>query len=581
MTDERLDMATDPTTATDDEAEVSCASADQGTDSTEQRPTSNDLLDTEGEPATDIEKVAESEGGRFREIVRVLMDHGLIHGLTPEKLCAIFTDLGPTYVKIGQIMSMRPDMIPVEYCDELAKLRSEVTPMSYEEVREALRDSYGDQLRAIFDHIDRDPLGSGSIAQAHSAQLVDGRRVVLKIQRPGVYKKMAEDIALLRRATRLLKLAPNSVVGDVVDFQGFIDEMWMVAQEEMDFLVEAKHTDEFAEFNKDADRIEVPKIYHEYTASKVLMMEYIEGCSLEDPDRLTELGYDRDELGDLLLENYVKQITVDGFFHADPHPGNIWVRDGNIVWIDLGMTGRLSVRDRAAVNEAIVAVADGDVSRLKEVVLTLGIYDHPIDHSQLYSDIELFLNHYSSLEIGELNLAVILQELIGIAKKHGISMPSSVSILARGIATIEGTLSRLSPDVNMVDILKRQLFSSEIDSFDPLETASSFTRKLHRSANEAADIPGLTTDLMKMLMRGQFKMNIELSSSGGFDRSFRNAVGQIVVGLVIAAFLIGSSFICTTGMQPQVLGVPAVGFVGFLIAFVLGMWEILDMMRRR
>lgn len=528
----------------------------------------------------EVEKVAMREGGRFREIVKVLMDHDIMKGLTPEKLCSIFMDLGPTYVKIGQIMSMRPDMLPQDYCNELAKLRSDVAPMSINEVRQALKDTYGDQLKSIFDHIDAKPLGSASIAQAHSAQLLDGQKVVLKIQRPGVYKKMAEDISMLRRATRLLKLAPGTVVGDVVDFQGFIDEMWVVAQEEMDFLVEAKHTDEFANLNKNEERIEVPKIFHEYTASKVLMMEYIDGCSVEDTDKLVAMGYDCNELGTILLENYVKQITVDGFFHADPHPGNVWVRDDNIVWIDLGMTGHLSARDRGLVNDAIVAVAEGNVSALKDVVLSLGLHSDTIDHAKLYADVEMFLSRYSSSDIGELNLADIMQELLGIAKSNEISMPSSVSMLARGIATIEGTLASLSPDVSMVEVLKKQVLNNEVDSFSPTKKAFEISRKMYRSTSKAVEMPGLATDLMKSVMRGQTKMNMELSATDEFKGLVRNSIDKIVVGLVIAAFLIGSSFICTTNMDPKILGVPALGFIGYLIALILGVWIFIDMNRR-
>ncbi|MGN0034979.1 MAG: hypothetical protein ACI364_04565, partial [Coriobacteriales bacterium] len=217
----------------------------------------------------------------------------------------------------------------------------------------------------------------------------------------------------------------------------------------------------------------------------------------------------------------------------------------------------------------------------KEVVLSLGVHDGPIDHPALYTDLEQFLDRYSTLDIGDLNLAAIFQELLGIAKKQSISMPSSVSMLARGIATIEGTMSRLAPDINMVDVLRRQLVSNEIDGFDPVKSAVAMTHRLRTSAVDAAEIPGLSADLLKTLMRGHFKMNMELSSSGDFDRTVRTSVNKIVVGLVIAGFLIGSSFICTTGMQPQVLGVPAVGFVGFLIAFILGMWEIVETVRRR
>ena len=333
-------------------------------------PGSETIQPEQQESAAQSEKAKIDNRERLKEITAVLRRHQVTRGVTPEKLRAILEELGPTYVKLGQIMSLHSDVLPQRYCDELMKLTSEVTPMPFETVEEVINRSYREDWRNIFASIDRDTLGSASIAQVHRARLIDGTDVIVKVERKGIYDIMARDIGLLKRAVNILP--PVGGLKNVVDLEMVLDELWSTAQEEMDFLKEAANMEEFTRNNQGVRYIRCPKLYHEYTTSRVLVMEYIGGCPVDDKETLLAEGYDLGEIGRKLVNNYIKQVMEDGFFHADPHPGNVKVMDGKIVWIDMGMMGRLSYRDRNLMAQAVRAIAVGDIAVLEATITDLG-----------------------------------------------------------------------------------------------------------------------------------------------------------------------------------------------------------------
>ena len=306
---------------------------------------------------------------RLREMVDILRKYEITRGLTPEKLRLILEDLGPTYIKIGQIMSMHSDILPKKYCDELMKLRSDVKPMPFSEVSDVIEDSYGCAWGTIFKEISEKPLGSASIAQVHRAVLKDGSPVVIKVQRRGIYEMMARDIALLRKAAKLI---PSATIKGMVDIDMVLNELWDVTREEMNFLTEAANMEEFAKKNEGISFVGTPVLYQEYTTLHVLVMEYIDGFEVDDKTALLENGYDLKEIGSKLADNYMKQIIEDGFFHADPHPGNLRIRDGKIIWIDMGMMGRLTERDREQIAKAVRGVAANDIGMIQDAVMILG-----------------------------------------------------------------------------------------------------------------------------------------------------------------------------------------------------------------
>ena len=302
---------------------------------------------------------------RLMEIVEVVRRHEITKGITPDKLCAIIEELGPTFIKLGQILSMRSDILPKTYCEALTRLRSDVAPMPFEQVKNQIENAYGRPLEEVFSSFDQQALGSASIAQAHAATLQTGEKVVVKVQREGIHEIMGRDILLLKQACKLLKYAP---VNELVDFNQVLDEMWVVAQEEMNFQTEAANLERFRKLNEDVAFVSSPALYRDYTTTTVLVMERIDGVGIAQKDELAAAGYDLSEIGAKLADNYVKQIMDDGFFHADPHPGNLRVREGKIVWLDMGMMGSLSDRQRELIGKAITGVARGDVNACRDAV---------------------------------------------------------------------------------------------------------------------------------------------------------------------------------------------------------------------
>jgi ubiquinone biosynthesis protein len=518
-----------------------------------------------------------AEKGRFRDILRVLARHELTRGLNPEKLRRVLEDLGPTFVKFGQLLSMRPDILPDEYCEALTRLRTDVMPMDFETVRGVLESEYGQPPEKIFASIDSEPAGSASIAQAHRAVLKDGRPVILKVQRPGIYEKMAQDMRLLHRASSIFRIVRKT--GQVIDFDNVIDEMWSAAQQELDFLIEASHIREFTENNVGIPYIAFPQVEATLTTQRVLVMEYVDGIQIDDTEALKKAGYDPAELCDKLAANYLKQVVDDGFFHADPHPGNIRVRDGKIVWIDLGMTGRLSARHRHLFKSAVIAAAENDYYTLKSVLLSLATATGPVDHLKLYADIEEMMTRYAAEELGNIDIGIFVMEFLNVAEENGLVMPTGVSMLARGILTIEGVLSRVSPKTNLMNILAVHVSDTVLHEKNLKEELLRGSRALYAFGKRTLDLPGQASDLLRLAVKGQARIGVELVGSEMPLARFDRIMNRLIVGIVNAAAVIGSSILCTTDMDPKLLGIPLLGVLGFTASFVTTVWLIVRILR--
>lgn len=516
---------------------------------------------------------------RLYEIVEILRRNDIIHGVTPQKLPVLLEELGPTFVKLGQIMSMRSDMIPQRYCDELKKLRTAVAPMPFALVRSILTEQYGKPPEEVFAAITEKPLGSASVAQVHAAKLLDGRDVVIKVQRQGIHQIMEQDIAIMRRASHLLRIVPAA--GDVIDFNGLLDEFWTVSQQEMNFLVEAEHLERFAALNEDVAYAACPVVYRDLSTSSVLVMENVAGLPIDRTEQLRALGYDMEEIAQKLADNYIKQILDDGFFHADPHPGNIIIRGGQIVWLDLGMMGTLSSRDRQLFRAAMLAVTKQDIYELENAIMSLGVVKGKVNHNELYEDIRMFVDRYGNSDLSDLNLGKILSEIMDIAARHRIGLPNGVTMLIRGILTIEGVLEDCNPGTSLMQILAEHFSASVFNARSAEKELWHLMRKALGNVEKISDIPLNLADIIKMTVRGQTKINLELTGSeeplGKVDRM----VDRLIFGIIDGALLIGSSMLCTTNMNPKVLGIPAIGAAGFLIAFVLSGVLLVDIFRKR
>ena len=523
-----------------------------------------------------------SSARRLKEIIAVLRKRELLQGVTPVKVRQVLEDLGPTFVKLGQIVSMRPDFLSKEYREELTRLQSDVAPMSYETVEEIIQREYNQSWKEIFSYIDREAMGSASIAQVHRAVLKNGDRVVIKVQRPGIYDVMSKDIALLKQAISLLNIVHDS--DGVVDLGSIIDEIWEVAKQEIDFLLEADHIEEFAHLNKDDENIEYPQVNRMLSTPRILVMECMEGIPLDDTEALAAEGVDMERIGRILAINYVKQIIEDGFFHADPHPGNIWVRDGKILWLDLGMMGRLSVKDRNSFRRVIIALVTRDVYEMKEAVLALGLPRGKVDHLRLYDDVSMLMNQYGDMDFEHLKTGELTRQILHVLKSNNIAVPTGFSMFGRGVLIMEGVMKRCCPQVNLAEVFAQGLRISMKKNFNWLSELNKMKRDGYMLMKKSVQLPEQISDILKMTLSGQTKVNLDLTGSQEPLQKLDRMINKMIMAIISAALLLGSSTICTTQMTPKIMEIPLLGVLGYLAAMVLCsklLWSIIKTDRRK
>lgn len=519
------------------------------------------------------------DAARLREILSILRRHDVVKGLTPEKLRMVLEDLGPTFMKIGQILSMRSDMIPREYCEELAKLRSEAAPMPIGEVRAAVESELNIRLCEVFASFDEMALGAASIAQAHRATLPDGSAVVVKVQRPGIFETMAQDIALMRRAAGLLKLATGT--GDAVDFPMVLDELWAVSRQEMDFLAEADNAEEFYRLNESVAFATCPKIYRSLTTRRVLTMEYVDGLAIDDLPALDRAGYDRKEIAAKLADNYIKQIVDDGFFHADPHPGNLRVRGGQLVWIDLGMMGRLTPRDQKLLSEAVPAIARHDADALRRVLLAIGQCKGRVDGVRLNEDIDILLSRYAESELETISMPQLLDDVLALAKAHGISMPPGMTMLARGLSAIEGVVAALDPQFSVIRAAAAHVSAGALTEQALRKKLRGAAASVYDSLDKSLDIPALAADWLRTANRGHARVNLDVSPSEEFGRAALAWGNRLILCLLSFALLVSGAVLCLSDLQPRTLGVPVLGLACFALGFFTAGRLVYEIVRKR
>ncbi len=504
--------------------------------------------------------------GRLIAIMGVLQKHNIISGLTPEKLRLILEDLGPTFVKLGQILSMRLDLLPQTYCDELQKLRSSVAPMTMDEVVRVIEASLGKPVEDVFPTIDPTPLGSASIAQVHHATLPDGTQVVVKVQRAGIREVMSSDIVLLRKAAKLLKLTPT---GDMVDFSMVLEEMWTVSQQEMDFINEAANAEEFRSLNEAVAYVSCPAIYRELSTRQVLVMEAIDGIRIDQVEALTAEKYDMEEISRKLCLNYMKQVLDDGFFHADPHPGNLLIRDGQIIWIDLGMMGRLSPRDQKLFQKGLSAAVSGDIGALTDMVLTISHHTTPVKRDALYADVDTLVSQYLQLDIGAMNLSDLMQQVMEVAGKHGLALPPGLSLLARGVSTLEGLLADISPDVNLMEVLSQRFARDALKDTDIRKILLHNGKAIYESIQKSMSTPALVNDALRAALKGDIKIRVEDPAAAAEAQERAREAEKMRSTLLCAAGLIASAMLSLSGAQPKWWGLAWPSVVGFAITGLL------------
>ena len=503
--------------------------------------------------------------------------------MDPQKAVRFLEDLGPTYVKIGQLASNRADILPAAYCEAFANLRSNVDPLDFATVIACIDEDYGHSWNTVFSSIEEKPLGSASIAQVHKAVLHDGTEVAVKVRRPGIKEEMAEDLTLLRHFLALAEAGTTGHEELLGTLDGLLTELERTTESELDFTIELNNLVRFHQELEESEGVTCPRPYPEYSSESILVMEYVSGPEINDHAALLAQGNDLDELANRLAQNYIMQVIDEGFFHADPHEGNIIVRGREIVWIDLGMTGSLNSSQRALVNQAFAAIGAKDPYELKEAALGLTTTKGSVNQGRLLQQMEELLNSYASADLEDINIGEAFMDVIEILRSQNLAINPSFTMLARGFVTIEGVVADLSPTTNIVKIVSDHIQKKTLTLDAMLQKMKEMSIQTAHSIDAGTKLPTQFSHTLDMLNEGEIHVGMDVDAPKHVTSMAYSLTGHLAFALISAGLFIGSSIVCTTDMQPEFLGVPLLGIVGYLSAFVLGayvVWQMFSARRR-
>ena len=490
---------------------------------------------------------------RSAEIMAVFAKHNFYaNGLSPEELRITLEDLGPTYVKIGQIMSSRVDLLPESYCKELEKLRQNVQELDPRLARMVIEEQTGKTIDEIYSEFRDKPLGSASVGQAHYGVLKDGRKVVTKVRRPGIADMMRQDFVLLRKLAGIFSMVSEASDDneDTVDLIEVIEEFEKVTEEELDFRTEAENTKFFREnCIEDHEKITCPEVVEELTTECMFTMSYVDGYSISKKDRVIEEGYDVNEIGRNIVENYVHQILDVGTFHADPHQGNIMISHGKPVWIDFGMLGSLSDGDIGIIQSLVLSVIGNDAETLANSIMSLGASTAQTNRDRMMEEYDKLLPEYGFADIEEIN---------NLAAKHHVKLPGRFTMLIRSLATIEGVIEQFCPDMQLFQIISDKLMSRAKDNFDIQQELVSLGKDALEISKKASKIPALASDVLKGVARGRTKINLELTGYEELLNKSNETIQNIVLSVFACVVFFGSCIMCTADITPKAPGgIPA------------------------
>lgn len=541
---------------------------------------------------------------RFRQIVNVLIKHGfgqLIEQLEisdtyigkilskkrqregtittlGERLCLVCTDLGPTFVKFGQILSTRTDLLPENITEDLKVLVDRVPPFNYAEVEMQIEDELKQKIEDIFPFFATNPIASASIAQVHKAILPSGEKVVVKVQRPGIQKIIETDIDLLYIIARLIeKNIPDSKIMSPI---GIISEFDKAIKKEIDFTIEANNSQKFAQNFKHTEYIVIPKIFREYSGKKILTMEYIEGVKITDAEKV---GSDKKILVQRALRAILQMVYIDGFFHSDPHPGNIFALENNrIAILDFGQIGRLNEEMRDKMADMVIAVNLRDMEGVAKGLYNLGIKETKVNYSEFKTDVEEILEKIMGMPLEEISFAIIMKDLFDGAKKHKIRIPHDYTLMGKSLMTIERVGKEMYPDIDLEAEAKPFVEKLVKQRWDIKRIAKNLHKKLINAYELSQNFPVQLYEVLEDLQKGNIKVQMQDPDKEKSLSIWDTISKRIASSLIISALLISSAIFIVFTDDFQLYGFSArftLGFVGYIFAAFLGASLLISILR--
>jgi len=545
---------------------------------------------------------------RLREISSVLIRHGLgdlvrragvstllertgqvlqwgqageVAHLEPQQRAKLALEqLGPTFVKLGQMLSTREDLLPSAWTDELNRLYSDVAPVPFDDLLPQIEQALGRSPYEVFTKVEREPYAAASIAQIHRATLASGTPVILKIRRPGIAAKVAADLRILEQLAQLAeqeipelrRYRPVDVVG----------QLRRSLERELDLAVEARSTERFARNFADDLGVLVPRVYWEWTSSSMNVQEHIEGIRGDDLQAIDSAGLDRKACAARGVDTMLKMILVDGFFQADPHPGNVmWLPGNRIALIDFGMVGRLSPARRSQIVDLLAGFVHHDEESMQEVLLDWRSND-AVNEARLAADLGELAFDYSDAQLKDLKIGTLLHRVSAILREHSIVLPADLALLFKALITLEGFGRRYDPEFRLIDRAEPFLNRAMSERYQPADA-------WRRGQATLSDFLGLVTSMPRDLARlikdarhGRMRVDLDLKRLDTFGDRVHSAINRATIGIMTASLVVGSSIVMTVEGGPTVFGVSLLtycGLVGYLIAFVNSLWVILSIWR--
>ena len=503
---------------------------------------------------------------------------------SPEVLRNILIELGPVYVKLGQLLSTRPDLLPGRYVETLTDLQTNVPPVPWAQVELLIQQELGQPIEAIFSEIDRNAIAAGSIGQVYRAVLADGQKVALKVQRPGIDLVVAQDISLIKS---LAELVSRTEFGKNFDMVGLAEEFSNALIAELDFTTEAEYTDQLRHNLSDSkwfdsSQLVIPQVYNNLTSNKLLTLEWLDGVPIlqaklpqirADQDEATQ----RQELTTILFRTFFKQVYIDGFFHADPHPGNIfYLQDGRLALLDCGMVGRLDPRTQQILTEMLLAIVDLDARRCSQLTLELAEGSQQVNLSRLTNDYDIMLRKYYNRSISQINFSEVIYEVLQVSRNNKIRLPSNMGLYAKTLANLEGVSRGFYPQVNlldeirplMADVFRRQLLGER-----PAETLLRIGLDFKSLSLRS---PRLVELFLDRITSETLKWNINIPRIDILALSIEDSANRLSFSILVGSLIMGAAIISTGSATTQV---SVLSNVLFAVASLLGLWLILSILR--
>ncbi|MCC7202592.1 MAG: AarF/ABC1/UbiB kinase family protein [Nitrospirae bacterium] len=488
----------------------------------------------------------------------------------------VLEELGPTFIKFGQILSLRRDILSDDFVRELQKLQDSVPPFPVEQAREEILSEFGSPAEKLYAYFDENPLAAASIGQVHRARLPDGREVVVKIQRPGIKDTIETDLSILLTLARLInRYIPEAKLYDPV---GLVEEFSTSIRKELDFRIEGRSADRFRTMFKDSRDVYVPEVIWDLSGIHILTIEYAPGIKITDVDGDKHSKY---ALAKKFSDSYLFQIFDHGFFHADPHPGNVFVlEDGRICFHDFGIMGRLDDEMVDSLSGIFLAIIEKDIGRLMDLYLETGIVMRECDLKALKKDMSDFIEGFHDIPLKDFSFADFVNGLIAIGRRHHVKIPNDMLLFGKAFMTVESIVRTLAPEFNLVENIRpyaQHLLRKKL--FEPKRIYSDIVRIGLEVSSLMRELPREIHHIFKRIREGRIEIEVRHEKLEGLEQHIDKASNRLSFSLIIAAIIVGSSIIMQTQIGPLFLGFPLLGAVGYIVAGVLGLWLVWAIIR--